>query len=112
MAWRPGVWSNHAFGAAIDVNPLYNPYVSGDFVDPAAAAAYVDRADIRPGMIADGDAAVVAFAEAGWIWGGHWAGAKDYQHFSANAAELARRSLVVVVAEFAIAGDGGLDDLA
>ena len=85
VAYRPGVWSNHAYGTAIDLNPLYNPYVSGDFVDPAVAAPYVDRDDVRLGMIADDDAAVVAFASIGWIWGGDWAGGvKDYQHFSAN----------------------------
>jgi hypothetical protein len=79
-----GAWSNHAFGLAIDLNPLMNPLVQGDFVDPPEGAEYLDRADIRLGMVAVDDPAVAAFAEVGWIWGGTWSGLKDYQHFSAN----------------------------
>lgn len=85
VAYRPGVWSNHAFGTAIDINPLVNPYVSGSFVDPPEGAPYVNRAQEGvPGLIVAGDAATVAFASIGWIWGGDWVGIKDYQHFSAN----------------------------
>lgn len=84
VANRPGVWSNHAYGEAIDINPLVNPYVSGSFVDPPEGAAYVDRDQQVVGMIQPGDAVVVAFTEIGWIWGGTWSGLKDYQHFSAN----------------------------
>lgn len=81
---KPGVWSNHALGAAVDLNPLMNPYVEGGFVSPAEGAEYVDRADVRLGMVVPGDAAVEAFAAVGWRWGGNWVGLKDYQHFSAN----------------------------
>ena len=84
VASRPGVWSNHAFGTAIDLNPLLNPYVRGSFVDPEAGAPYADRSDVRFGMIVPGDAAVRAFEEIGWVWGGNWSNLKDYQHFSAN----------------------------
>lgn len=76
-------WSEHAYGQAMDVNPLVNPYVQGDTVDPPEGADYADRepAD-TPGMIHDGDAAVTAFARQGWQWGGYWTSGKDYQHFS------------------------------
>lgn len=84
VAGRPGVWSNHAFGTAIDLNPLMNPYVRGSVVDPPEGAAYVDRGSVRPGMIVEGDAAVAAFGDIGWVWGGHWRSSKDYQHFSAD----------------------------
>jgi hypothetical protein len=74
-------WSEHAFGRAIDVNPLENPYVLGDFVSPPAGAAFLDRPDL-PGVLHRGDAAVTAFAARGWHWGGEWRRPVDYQHFS------------------------------
>ncbi|MEX2292625.1 MAG: M15 family metallopeptidase [Acidimicrobiales bacterium] len=77
-------WSEHAFGRAIDLNPLVNPYVKGSSVDPPEGAAYADRRRDDPGMIHGGDAAVRAFAAQGWKWGGYWSNGKDYQHFSAT----------------------------
>ena len=77
-------WSMHAYGLAIDVNPLENPYVLGSRVSPPAGARFVDRSRRRPGMIFDGDAVVRAFAAAGWRWGGRWTSPVDYQHFSTN----------------------------
>jgi hypothetical protein len=75
-------WSQHAYGRAIDLNPLQNPYVRGDVVLPPEAAGYVDRSRVQEGMITESDAAVQAFAAIGWPWGGHWSSLKDYQHFS------------------------------
>ena len=77
-------WSQHSYGRAIDINPVQNPYVSGSSVSPPAGGAYLDRGNVRPGMIVAGDAAVRAFASIGWGWGGAWARTKDYQHFSAT----------------------------
>ena len=78
-------YSEHAYGRAIDVNPIENPYVtsSGTTSHPASRA-YVRRTPFRPGMAAEGHALVRAFDAAGWGWGGRWSGAKDYQHFSAS----------------------------
>jgi hypothetical protein len=84
VAGQPGTWSQHAYGLAIDVNPIENPYVSDDHVSPPAGKPYADRSRNEPGMIHDGDATVRAFAEQGFEWGGNWSPAKDYQHFSAN----------------------------
>jgi hypothetical protein len=84
VAGQPGTWSQHAYGRAIDINPVENPYVSGDHVSPPAGKPYADRSKDEPGMIHDGDATVRAFAEVGWQWGGNWSPAKDYQHVSAN----------------------------
>jgi hypothetical protein len=84
VAGQPGTWSQHAYGRAIDINPVENPYVSGDHVSPPAGEPYADRTKDEPGMIHDGDSTVRAFAEQGWEWGGNWSPAKDYQHFSAN----------------------------
>jgi D-alanyl-D-alanine carboxypeptidase-like protein len=78
-------WSEHAYGRAIDVNPIQNPYVTGTgTVEPPAGASYVDRSLRAEGMIHPGDAAVHAFAFVGWRWGGEWSNPTDYQHFSST----------------------------
>jgi hypothetical protein len=79
-----GPWSAHAYGLAIDLNPVENPYVHGGQVEPSAGRRYLDRANRRRGMVVSGDAVVRAFAAIGWPWGGHWTSSKDYQHFSAT----------------------------
>ena len=78
-------WSEHAYGRAIDVNPIENPYVSsaGTTSHPASRQ-YLRRVPPRPGMAVEGGALVRAFDAIGWGWGGRWSGAKDYQHFSAS----------------------------
>ena len=76
-------WSEHAYGRAIDVNPVENPYVLGRHVAPPAGRQYADRPD-APGVIHDDDAVVRAFASVGWEWGGDWSSPTDYQHFSAT----------------------------
>jgi hypothetical protein len=81
VAAGPASWSEHAYGRAIDVNPLENPYLEGGRVLPPRGAAYANRARLRKGM-AEG-ALVAAFAAAGWGWGGRWS-SPDYQHFSAS----------------------------
>jgi hypothetical protein len=76
-------WSQHAYGLAVDINPIQNPYVASDgYVRNNHARPYRDRSLRRPGMIHSGDIVVRAFAAAGWGWGGSWTGAKDYRHFS------------------------------
>jgi len=79
-------WSMHAYGKAIDINPIENPYVSGSHVSPPDGEPFADRSRDAEGMIHAGDAVVRAFARgAGWRWGGAWPGStKDYQHFSSN----------------------------
>jgi hypothetical protein len=78
------VFSQHAYGLAVDVDPFQNPYLEGDLVLPELASAYRDRADVRPGMILPGGPVVRAFARIGWGWGGSWQHSRDLQHFSAN----------------------------
>ena len=77
-------WSEHAYGRAIDVNPLENPYISRRGVLPPAGRAFLDRSSRRRGMIHPGGAVVRAFARVGWSWGGAWTSPRDYQHFSAK----------------------------
>ena len=77
-------WSQHAFGRAIDINPVENPYVDGGRVVPGRGRQYLDRSDVRPGMIVAGGLVARAFRRIGWGWGGSWSGARDYQHVSAD----------------------------
>ena len=77
-----GHWSNHAYGHAIDINPIENPYIGcGKVYDPRMAP-YVDRSKRKKGMVTP--AVVRAFRSIGWGWGGDWSGTKDYMHFSTN----------------------------
>ncbi|MFP5370505.1 MAG: M15 family metallopeptidase, partial [Actinomycetes bacterium] len=77
-------WSEHAYGTAVDINPFHNPLVKRDLVLPELASAYADRGDVRPGMHVAEVAAVQAFADIGWTWGGTWRSSKDWMHFSVN----------------------------
>ena len=78
-------YSEHAYGRAIDVNPIENPYVSrSGTTSHRASRPYLRRTPFRPGMAAEGHAVVRAFDAIGWGWGGRFAGVKDYQHFSAS----------------------------
>jgi hypothetical protein len=88
VSGRPGVWSQHSYGWAVDINPVQNPYVRGTTVAPEAGRAFLDRSRVRPGMVVAGDTAegtvVRAFAGIGWGWGGDFRTFKDYQHFSVS----------------------------
>jgi hypothetical protein len=78
-------WSQHAYGLAIDVDPIENPYMDNGTTSHAASRPYLDRARHRPGMSYAGGALVDAFAAVGWGWGGSWSGSvQDTQHFSSN----------------------------
>lgn len=77
--------SDHAFGTAVDINPVQNPYVTQGGTTPAAGVDFdqpAERGAGVPGVIREGDAVVRAFTARGWGWGGTWRSAKDYQHFS------------------------------
>jgi hypothetical protein len=78
-----GSWSMHAYGLAVDLNPVENPYVGcGQSRDPAARR-FRDRSRHRRGMTTP--RVVQAFRSIGWGWGGAWSGnTKDYMHFSSS----------------------------
>ncbi|CAN5816461.1 M15 family metallopeptidase [soil metagenome] len=85
IAGRPGVWSEHAYGRAVDLNPVQNPNVSSSGrVEPPAGTAFTDRDPAAPGLIRADGPAVTGFDAVGWSWGGNWSSSKDYQHFSAT----------------------------
>lgn len=78
--------SDHSYGLAIDINPLYNPYVRSDFDDrnilPVNASEYADRTKEFKHKIEKGDVCYNAFISRGFLWGGDWNGETvDYQHF-------------------------------
>jgi D-alanyl-D-alanine carboxypeptidase/LysM domain len=74
-------WSQHAYGRAIDLNPLQNPEVRGSAIDPPGAARWLPRNGYQIGML-HAEGAVTALTANGFSWGGRWNTLKDYMHFS------------------------------
>jgi hypothetical protein len=85
--------SLHAYGLAIDINPLQNPYVLRDaqgrqIYSPPGGQAFGERLVSRPGS---SEQVVELFAQHGFlIWGGDWKKPIDYQHFQVSR-KLAER---------------------
>jgi hypothetical protein len=71
------VISQHAYGIAIDINPLQNPYVKNGKYLPEYSSYDITK----PGTITPWSNIVKEFKKRGWIWGGDWRSLKDYQHF-------------------------------
>lgn len=95
-------WSKHAYGVAIDLNPVQNPYIVGQstgttiVLPPAAVAYYPDRHAIRPGMA---EAVLDIFFRHGFlIWGGNWKQPVDYQHFEIGSRDWIARLLALPLA--------------
>lgn len=81
--------SRHAYGKAIDINPLYNPYIwvndEGEVqCDPYNADEYADRNGNYLYKLTADDFCVKLFKHYGFSWGGDWGDEKDYMHFSMN----------------------------
>jgi len=76
-------WSQHAYGMAVDVNPVQNPMVRGSYIDPADGRSFLRRDVYRRGMM-HANGAVRAFTSQGFYWGGRWHSLKDDMHFSMN----------------------------
>lgn len=76
-------WSEHAYGRAVDVNPIQNPFVTASGrILPPEGAPHAMRTRSTPGLITGDGPAVAAFRAVGWKWGGDWSRGRDYQHFS------------------------------
>lgn len=76
--------SKHGLGLAIDINPLYNPYVKGTRVAPKAGAPYAHNRNKNikiPMLLQANSLPVLLFKQHGFRWGGDWKSSKDYQHF-------------------------------
>lgn len=82
--------SRHSSGLAVDINPLYNPFVRNaggrTVVEPACAERYACRELDFPYRIDPDDLCVRLFREHGFEWGGTWKTRKDYQHFEKRPA--------------------------
>ena len=71
------VISQHAYGIAIDINPVQNPYIKNGKYFPEAGKYDTSK----QGTLAPWSEIVKEFKKRGWIWGGDWKSLKDYQHF-------------------------------
>lgn len=84
--------SLHAYGLAVDINPLYNPYISyteagTEVIAPVSAQPYADRSAGFPYKIDTDDLCCRLFLQHGFVWGGNWNNVKDYQHFQKSPAQ-------------------------
>ena len=78
----PSEWSSHAYGMAIDINPLENPYRNTEGTWwPETAAKYGPR-DGATGKVTSSSSAFAIFTRNGWYWGGFYVGERDYMHFN------------------------------
>ena len=78
--------SLHGYGLAVDINPLYNPYIKTvdgkKIIAPDNSAAFEDRTKNFPYKIEVNDLCCRLFTEHGFKWGGDcWDDEWDYQHF-------------------------------
>lgn len=86
-------WSKHAYGAAIDINPLQNPYLSHGTYLPDNAGSYLSRTPQRPGMA---ESAIDIFFRHGFlVWGGNWYEPVDYQHFEIGSRDFIQQLLAL-----------------
>lgn len=80
---NPGVWSPHTYGTAIDINDVENPYqISAGWVEPPGSETYLDRSNVRPGMITPALVRAV-FTPNHFVWGTRWRN-PDFQHFDST----------------------------
>ena len=78
--------SKHGYGLAVDINPLYNPYIKTvdgkKIIAPDNSADFEDREKSFPYKIVEDDLCCQLFREHKFLWGGNcWDDEKDYQHF-------------------------------
>lgn len=79
--------SKHSQGLAIDINPLYNPYIhlNNGKVEPANGKPYATNRTanrkVPVPFINTSDLCYRLFIQHGFRWGGAWRTVKDYQHF-------------------------------
>jgi hypothetical protein len=75
--------SQHSYGNAIDINTVENPYVTSSRVYPSGSETYLNRRNVRKGMIVSSGPIAAGMRAEGWPWGARWSH-PDYQHFSSN----------------------------
>ena len=83
--------SMHAYGLAIDINPVQNPYIeikNDGFaqVHPKSGIDFLNRSNLRPGMV---ESIVPIFKKYGFSeWGGNWNKPIDYHHFQIPQSQV------------------------
>jgi hypothetical protein len=75
---NPKIFSSHAYGISVDVNPMTNPYHDPKGWSPAGSNG--DRNRTVPGLLNAESEVVGIFMRHGWIWGG-LLDPPDYMHF-------------------------------
>lgn len=93
--------SKHAYGFAIDINPVQNPYIKGDVVLPPTAVYDVSKS----GTLTPDCPVVKTFLRLGWTWGGYWETLKDYQHFEKIPEDHPDKDVIAQSANFALFKD-------
>ncbi|HEY3741209.1 MAG TPA: M15 family metallopeptidase [Bryobacteraceae bacterium] len=86
----PDQWSSHAYGIAVDINPLENPFRDKHKPWwPKGSAQFAIR-DRGRGKVTSESGVVGIFAKYGWAWGGVEKDETDYMHFNkkTNRREL------------------------
>ena len=86
--------SSHAYGLAIDINPIQNPFLDTSYhtdkssldIMPLLGIKYVNRINIRKGMVEtvlnNGETVIDIFTKNGYpAWGGRWNWPIDWHHF-------------------------------
>jgi hypothetical protein len=80
-------FSRHAYGKAIDINPIENPYISKTgHISHKASYKYTHRkystkTPQTKAIITHKSPIYQIFRQYHWSWGGDWHRVKDYQHF-------------------------------
>ncbi len=77
-----GIYSEHSYGRAIDINSVQNP------ISIWKDDKYLDRSRVYEGMITPDGIVVKTFQKYGWTWGGSWNSPKDYMHFEKTRPSL------------------------
>lgn len=70
-------FSDHAYGRALDINPMANPYFK--FGKMLPENGYYECDSVQ--SICSTDTVVALFKSYNWNWGGYWKFERDYQHF-------------------------------
>ncbi|QFT54909.1 M15 family metallopeptidase [Microbulbifer sp. THAF38] len=102
-------WSEHAYGVAIDINPLQNPYLYIDqsskaiVVPKDAKEGYLNRAKYRVGKpvrVGMSEDVTTVFAKHGFaVWGGDWNIPIDYMHFQVGSRQFIERLVALPIKE-------------
>lgn len=110
--------SLHAYGLAIDINPVQNPFIEVGkdgkaSISPVAGRTYLNRQSTRPGKPARkgmAEEVVDLLAMHGFtIWGGDWDAPLDYQHFQVSRS-LAKKLAALPEAQARAAFDAHVAD--